>query len=607
LVPDAKIAEIRERADIVEIVGEYVALKKAGVNHKGVCPFHADTDPSFNVNPARQFFHCFGCSASGDVFGFLQRIEGLDFMEAVERLAARYGVELPKPQANAAARSAEERAREAGRRRRFVLEEAAAFFEAQLATPAAAAARKMLADRAIDADTTARFRLGYAQDAWDGLLEHLRAKRIAPREAEEAGLAIPRKTGGGYYDRFRNRLVFTVTDPAGHPIAFSARSLGAGDEEGAKYINSPETADYHKGRVLFGLHQARVAMSKAREAVLVEGNFDVLSLARAGVENVVAPLGTALTEEHAAILRRRVDRVVVLFDGDRAGRAAAARAFPVLARAGLAAYFAPLPDGEDPDSLVRKRGAGAVREILAKPRGLLDEIIRASAEAADGTAQDAARRIGKLRDFLDAVREPMERDLYRQRVAEAFSVKPEFVFRHLRSAGGVAAGGEPMRPGGPAAEAEPGLPEERELVGLLLDVPELCEEALAIGAVGMISAPRLHGIAEGLALKQKRKESLVAEMMAGAADDPAIAWLARRGMRQLFSDAEIGRKALHEIFLRMKKRRIDAQIKDLKQLIRKAHSSGDDQKALSLQRQKTELEKEIRVTELGFDKGGVAD
>lgn len=606
MIPDAKIAEIRERADIVEVIGEYVALKRAGVNYKGVCPFHADSDPSFNVNPARQFFHCFGCSASGDVFGFLQRVDGLEFMEAVERLAAKYGVELPKQQVSAAARSAEERAREATRRRRLVLEEATAFYEAQLATPAAAVAKKMLADRGIDDATAARYRLGYAPDAWDGLLEHLRAKRISPREAEEVGLAIPRKTGSGYYDRFRNRLVFTVTDPAGHPIAFSARSLGAGDADGAKYVNSPETPEYHKGRVLFGLHEARVAMSKAREAILVEGNFDVLSLARAGVENVVAPLGTALTEEHAALLRRRVEAVVVVFDGDRAGRAAAARAFPMLARAGLASYYVRLPDGEDPDSLVRKSGAEAAREILSARRGLLDEIIRASAEAADGTVQDAARRIGKLRDFVYAVKEPMERDMYLQRIAESFSVEPSFVFKHLRSPGAEAA--EPSLRSARAGAGEPlGNPEDQELVGLLLDLPELCAEASASGAIGLLADPELRRIAEELAVKQRRKESLVAELMAGTEQSPAVTWLARRGMQRLFVDEAKGAQALQEIFRKMKKRRVDAEIKLIKQEIRKAHTSGDDQKVLGLQRQKTELEKEVRDTELAFDKGRVAD
>jgi DNA primase len=606
VVPDSKIAEIRERADIVEVIGEYVGLKRAGVNFKGVCPFHADSDPSFNVNPARQFFHCFGCNTSGDVFAFVQRVDGLDFMEAVERLAAKYGVELPKQQASPAARSAEERAREASRRRRFVLEEAAAFFEAKLATAEAAQAQKALADRGVDAEIAKRFRLGYAPDAWDGLLSHLGAKGVAAREVEEVGLAIPRKTGSGFYDRFRNRLVFTVNDPSGHPIAFSARSLATGEADGAKYINSPETAEYHKGRVLFGLHQARVAMSKAREAILVEGNFDVLALARAGAENVVAPLGTALTEEHAAMLRRRVERVVVLFDGDRAGRSAAARAFPILARAGLAAYYAPLPDGEDPDSLVRKRGVDALREVLSKPRGLLDEIIRASAAAGDGTVQDAARRIGKLRDYLEAVKEPMERDMYRQKVAESFSVEPAFVFRYLRSQNSLPPpAADAARAMG--AGAAPGHSEERDLVGLLLDLPGLCEEARDIGAIGMISDLKLRHIADELTLKQKRKESLVAEMMTGAEESPIVSWLARRGMERLFTDDETGQKALSEIFRKMKNRRIGAQIADLKKQIRLADASGDAQKVFAIQRQKAELEKELHDTELAFDKGRIAD
>ncbi|MBW2279050.1 MAG: DNA primase [Deltaproteobacteria bacterium] len=443
MIPEAKIAEIRERADIAEVVGDYVTLKRAGVNLKGVCPFHADTDPSFNVNPDRQFFHCFGCGASGDVFSFLQRVEGLQFTETIERLAKRFGIELPQRPMDPAARSAEERARQAGRRRREILETAASFFEAQLLAPAARGARELLGERGIDEETAREFRLGYAPDSWQGLLDHLGTKRIAPRELEQVGLALPRKSGSGYYDRFRNRLVFTVTDPSGHPIAFSARALGDGEEAGAKYINSPETPEFTKGKVLYGLHQARVHLSKTREAVLVEGNFDVVSLARAGVGNVVAPLGTALTEDQTAILRRRVEQVTVMFDGDSAGRTAAARAFPVLARAGLAAYVAPLPQGEDPDSLVRRGGREAVEHLLDAKRGLLDEIIDSSAATCDGTAQNAARRIEKLGKFVGVVRSPMERDIYRQRVADAFGVEPRTVFRYMR--------------GGPREEREPSV------------------------------------------------------------------------------------------------------------------------------------------------------
>jgi DNA primase len=596
VIPEAKIAEIRERADIAEVIGDYVTLKRAGVNLKGVCPFHADTDPSFNVNPDRQFFHCFGCGASGDVFTFVQRIEGLQFTETVERLAKRFGIELPERRMDPAARSAEERARQATRRRRTILEEAAQFFEAQLVSPAARGARELLGERGIDEETAREFRLGYAPDSWQSLLDHLGAKRIAPREVEQVGLALPRKSGSGYYDRFRNRLVFTVADPSGNPIAFSARAL-PGDDTGAKYINSPETPEFTKGKVLYGLHQARVHLSKTREAVLVEGNFDVVSLARAGVGNVVAPLGTALTEDQAAILRRRVERVVVMFDGDSAGRTAAARAFPVLARAGLAAYTAPLPEGEDPDSLVRAGGKAAVEQLLEAKRGLLDEIIDSSAAACDGTAQDAARRIEKLGKFVGAVRSPMEQDLYRQRVADAFGVEPRTVFRYMR--GGPRQ--DRSRPREAADLGPPGRGEERELIGILLDQPGLFERAIASGLLALIENPGLKAIADELALKHRRKDSLIADMMTGGGGgDPAIAWLAERAMHNLYTDSEQAEKALTEVGTRLSQAALTERIREIERQIKLAHSSGDETRILELQREKTEIQRELHGVAQAF-------
>jgi DNA primase len=595
VIPEAKIAEIRERADIAEVVGDYVTLKRAGVNLKGVCPFHADTDPSFNVNPDRQFFHCFGCGVSGDVFSFLQRIEGLQFAETVERLAKRFGVELPERPMDPAARSAEERARQAARRRRQILEDAASFFEDQLMSPAARRARELLGARGIDGETAREYRLGYAPDSWQGLLDFLGSKRVTPREVERVGLALSRKSGSGYYDRFRDRLVFTVSDPSGHPIAFSARALG-GDEAGAKYINSPETPEFTKGKVLYGLHQARVHLSKSREAVLVEGNFDVVSLARAGVGNVVAPLGTALTEDQAAILRRRVERVVVMFDGDSAGRTAAARAFPVLARAGLAAYVVPLPEGEDPDSLVRRGGREAVEQLLEDKRGLLDEIIASSARASDGTAQDAARRIEKLGKFVGAVRSPMEQDLYRQQVADAFGVEPTTVFRYMR--GGPR---EQRRADAPAEQAgPPGRGAERELLGILLDQPQLFEQASAGGLLAMIENKGLRAIADELLLRHRRKDSLIADMMTGGGGDPAIAWLAERAMQSLYTDLEQAQKALTEVGARLSQDALAERIREIERQIRLAHSSGDEARILELQRKKTEIQRELHGVAQGF-------
>ena len=607
MIPDAKIAEIRERSDIVEVIGEYVTLKKAGVNHKGVCPFHADSDPSFNVNPLRQFYHCFGCGASGDIFKFLMTIEGLSFIESAQRLAGRYGVEIPKQEMTPAARSEQDRAREALTRRRLILEAAAAFFEDKLWSPAGAQARELIKARGIDDEIARLYRLGYAPDSWQALLDHLREKRISPTEAEAVGLALPRKGGSGYYDRFRNRLVFTITDPSGHPIAFSARVIGSeGDGRDPKYVNSPETREFVKGKILFGIHPARVALSKTREAILVEGNFDVVSMAQAGFRNVVAPLGTAITDDHGVLLKRRVDSVTVMFDGDGAGRKAAARAFPMLAKVGLAAYVAPLPEGEDPDSLFRKGGKEAIDSLLAQKKGLLDEIIRASSAASDGSAQDIARRIGKLGPFVAVVLDNMERDVYRQRIADVFGVDSRTVFSHLRGSNGSTSGSR--RSGAGQEETPfPGSPEERELIGLMLDLPQLCGEVEECGIPTMIVTKRLQKITSDLILGYKRKEFDISEMLSGSGDDSTTTWLAARAIRPLFKEEETGREALKEIEQRMRGTFLKQGVRELDQQIRLANAANDDLKVLELQRGRTEIEKEITEAHQAFDKDPIRD
>ncbi|MDD5308567.1 MAG: toprim domain-containing protein, partial [Deltaproteobacteria bacterium] len=496
----------------------------------------------------------------------------------------------PAREMEPAARSAEERARAAAKRRMGILESAAGFFESELISNRGARAREFLGRRGVTMETATAFRLGYAPDSWDALLEHMRHNGISPREVEDVGLALPRKGGGGHYDRFRNRLMFTVTDPFGHAIAFSGRILdGALEAEGAKYINSPETAEYRKGKVLFGLHQARVHLSKLGEAILVEGNFDVVSLAQAGVANVVAPLGTALTEDQAVLLRRRVERVVVMFDGDAAGRAASARAFPILARAGLASYIATLPPDDDPDSLARKGGADAVGKALAGREGLLDHIISESARSSDGTAQDKARRIAALASLLDAVRSPKERDFYQLHVATAFKLDIPMVFRHLRAGPGSA---DVVREE-PQAGHLPGTLAERELVGLLIDRPELFDQALAEGTLGLVTSADMRGLVDELTRRYRRKETLFGDFVADAAGGPALDWLARRAMTTLFSDSETAERALSDITAELRRRHLCDRISEINEQIEKADASGDDDRVLELSNAKTKLVREL--------------
>lgn len=346
------IDEIRARVDIVELVGRYVRLQRSGKNWRGLCPFHAEKTPSFYVTPVLSRFHCFGCSEAGDVFSFMQKVENLDFQDALRRLAERAGVQLPA--SSAAARQAgktEERYR--------VMATAAAFYELQLQrTPAAVA---YLNRRGVCEETIVRFNLGFAPDAWEALAHHLGRQGVKLSEAQKLGL-VEQSRDGGYYDRFRNRVTFPIHDGQGRVIAFGGRAMGDAEP---KYLNSPETPLFQKRATLYGLHSAKAHLLKSRVALLVEGYLDVIACVQYGFENSLATLGTSLSEDHAKLLKRWTDRVVVLYDADTAGVTAAVRAAETLEPAGVDVRIAQLGEGEDPDSALRSHGVAVLKDAIA--------------------------------------------------------------------------------------------------------------------------------------------------------------------------------------------------------------------------------------------------
>jgi DNA primase len=418
-------------------------------------------------------------------------------------------------------------------------------------------------------------------------MDYMRQKRVDARELESVGLVIPRKSGDGFYDRFRNRLMFTITDQWGNPIAFSGRALDTdSQQQGAKYINSPETREYTKGKVLYGLYQARVPMSKSKEVILVEGNFDVVSMTQAGIANVVAPLGTALTSEQAELLRRRVERAVIMFDGDRAGRVAAARAFPILAEAGIASYTAPLPINEDPDSVIRSGGLQTITNLLKNRMGLLDQIISDAASQSDGSVQDIASRIEKMRPFIKAIRIPLEADLYRKKIAQAFHVDLDTVFRTLR--------GERVhlsrREQRDERQEAPGRVEERELVVLLLCYPALWEEAQNTGVISLIYTATIKQLLEHFGYRKEKGEASVSEIISLANQMNLGAWLSEQVMANPYNSEEKARKALVEIGKKLAILPVKEQIEKIEAEIRLADSAGDDIRVLELSRQKAVLQ-----------------
>ena len=383
-ISEQTLEEIRSRTDIVELIGAYFPLKRAGANFVALCPFHREKSPSFSVSPQKQIFYCFGCQAGGNIFKFVMLRENIDFPAAARMLAERAGVPLhdqrPDP---GVGRSEKELLYQ-------VHEQVCSFYQLQLAqTPAAQIARDYLAKRQLSAESIKLFRIGYSPNSWDATLSWARAKKFSPLLLERAGLAI-RKGGENnpvpsqtdrFYDRFRGRLMFPICDEQGRVVAFSGRVLieetqpaqgKSNSVPAAKYVNSPETPIFQKGKILFGLDKTKRALLEEKSAIVCEGQIDLISCYQRGIANVVAPQGTALTVEHGRILKRYVDEVVLCFDADSAGQGAAARSLDGLLESGLVVRVATLPDGHDPDTLVRQNGADCLLQLIRGAPGYFD-------------------------------------------------------------------------------------------------------------------------------------------------------------------------------------------------------------------------------------------
>ncbi|MFA9459714.1 DNA primase [Thiohalorhabdus methylotrophus] len=481
-IPQSFIDELLARADIVEVVDECVPLKKQGGNFKARCPFHEERTPSFNVNPERQIFHCFGCGAGGNVLGFLMEYEHLRFPEAVRELAGRYGLEVPEE----AGGGREDRDTE-GPSPAFlaeVNEKAARYYEYQLRHhEQAEQVQSYLQERGISGETAARFRLGFAPAGWRNLAGAL-GRDAANREALEAlGLVINRS--GSVYDRFRERLMFPIRDRRGRVIAFGGRVLGDGEP---KYLNSPEGPLFHKGRELYGLHEARQALRREQRALVVEGYMDVIALAQAGVDHAVAPLGTALTGDQLRLLLRTVPEVVFCFDGDDAGRDAAWRALETAlpeAGQGRLVRFLFLPEGEDPDSLVRREGAAAFRERLDAGLPLFEFMIQGLKERVDLDYAEGRDRLLELAGpFYGHIRDEKVRDLLVQRLDGIVKLGQKQVIRHLQRSmprnrgSNVAEGADQVQRSLEFLRRQPVT--RRALLLLLYDPHQLAEDVLAV-------------------------------------------------------------------------------------------------------------------------------
>jgi DNA primase len=569
LIPDEIVAEIRDRVDIVAVIGEHVPLKKVGASHKGLCPFHHEKTPSFHVHGEKRSFYCFGCQKGGDIFGFLMELQGKGFAEVVRELAHKTGVALPERK-----ETPEDRARRDQKSRLYDVNAiAAAYFQDRLrAADTGQRGLAYLASRGIGEDVARSFQLGLAPDGWDGLSRHLEARHVPVDLALTLGLISPRRQSSGHYDKFRDRLMCPVLLPAGEIAGFSGRTLGS-DPEAPKYFNSPESPLYKKSRLLFGLHAARAAFHKRGRALLVEGNFDVIALHQAGFAETVAPLGTALTDEQVEILRRLAPSVTLCLDGDRAGRAAALKAIPLLLSADLPARVAWLPDGEDPDSFVRKFGPEGLEELLGRAEPAVEFYLSEIWHRTDRTAERRAAALKEAAPLLASVRDDVKRDIIIGQFAAALNIDPRVVRRAIAQQqpgpqeSQAAFVPHPVSP----ASKPPAL--ELKVLAILADHPDLYPDAETMDIRSLLTDSRLQAMYSAVQAGRLMVEACPRELGN---------WVAR----EVFAGSYIGvtepRRTLAEAANRLRRERLVVELEEIRRQLKDAQQRGDSALASEL-------------------------
>ncbi len=511
--------DIRSRCDIVDVIGGVVRLHKAGATFKGLCPFHQEKTPSFNVNPGKQIFHCFGCGVGGDVFAFVMKREGLDFMGSVRVLAQKAGVTL---EFEAGAGGPERAERE--RLYAIHAELAKEYHRLLLSDSRADPARRYLAGRDLGAEVIESFQIGYAPESWDFVVAWAREKNFPAEQLLAAGLVAQSEkpeSKGRLYDRFRNRIMFPICDEQGRVVAFSGRILIA-DPKAAKYVNSPETPIFRKSNLLFALNKARPAIVESRTAVVCEGQIDVIRCHAAGFSNAVASQGTAFTDHHARIIRRFADRVVLVFDPDTAGQNAALKTSLLFTEAGLDVQVARLPDGKDPDLFIRENGRAGFEKVLAGARHALDFLVEIHSVREDVKTSSGLRRVEQA-GFEMVLRMPgmVERQSLLQRLAQRLGVSPQAVRADFdayesRERARILRPAEPEAGPDPPAAVPPPPPEEAMLLEHLAADPELMPLADAYAPPVLFLHPLCRHVLASMMTSRRAGEDWMASLTARA-------------------------------------------------------------------------------------------
>ena len=556
-IPEDKISEIKHAADIVDIVSEAVLLKKAGRNFLGLCPFHTEKTPSFTVSPDKQIFYCFGCGTGGNVFSFLMKQEGLSFPETARRLAKRYGIDLPiNPLSPDQLKKINEREGLLDINRRAMK----FFHQALCREPAGQVARSYLKQRGISQKTIDDFKLGYAPDGWDRLLNYFDSRRISPTLIEKAGLIVPRKNKNGYYDRFRNRIMFPIIDASMQVIGFGGRVL---DDSLPKYLNSPETPVYNKGRSLYGIEQAKKKCRESGAVFIVEGYLDALALYQHGIENSVATLGTALTSDHVRLLTRYAGRMFLVYDSDEAGIRSAQRCIDtfwkehvdfsrqdVYSEERADTHILVLPSGHDPDSYVFEHGPEAFLEAASKSPGIITFLMNRAVDKHGLSTEGKIRIISELQQSLAAINDRVAQSLYIKQLAERTGIAEAAIMQRIREISaeksksgprGVSAitplSGPPKGVGKESLPADrnpegifTGSRVERQIIAMMIQFPEILPDVSDYEVLELFKDDTLKKIGDSILEFNPATADQVSELMSQVDDRQTQALIASLAM-----------------------------------------------------------------------------
>jgi DNA primase len=584
--PETALDQILNRIDITELISGYIPLKRAGRNFKACCPFHHEKTPSFLVSPDKQIYHCFGCGAGGNAFNFLMQYERLDFPEAVRALAKKAGVDLPEPSPRDA--------RSAGIVTQLydVNESAARFYATVLLRPEGAQARKYLANRSIRKETAVLFGLGYAPDRWDALQKELRAGQFDLAQIHKAGLILA-KDAGGYYDRFRGRIMFPIRDIKSRVIAFGAREIPAhaqGQGDSPKYINSPETPLYVKGRNLYGMDLAKDAIRQADCAVVVEGYLDMLIPYQEGMHNIVASLGTALTEEQIRLIKRFTRNVVMVYDADNAGQMATLRSLDLLLEEEMHVRVVSLPVGDDPDSFVRTQGVAAFQEKVTAAATLFEyklALLKKQHPRHDAEAKAAIS--SSMLPTIARVKHAVLVSEYLKRLAQALDVKEEVLLQEIKKVKGDSRG--PVEAVRGRVSGESIHPTEKLLMKLMLEEGRFINRIKADihpddfqdARVSRIVALLFELIDSGKHIEPKG-------ILSQFDDEGVLRFVCESAFLPEISQ-EDKEKVVEDCIQRLKHRRLMSQRELLHKEIKKAQDLGDEERLQGLMREFHQLTK----------------